>query len=61
MWEYGGDLTYDFAAAAVAWGLQLSEVKQLVKNSVLCSTMRGVDLVTALSDLMRQWDGLQAR
>ena len=28
----------------------------MVRNSVLCSTLRGVDLVGALSDLMRQWD-----
>ena len=28
MWEYGGDLTYDFAAATVAWGLKLSVHKQ---------------------------------
>jgi|EP01046_Picozoa_sp_COSAG06_P022504 hypothetical protein len=56
MWGYGGCLCYDFAAVAVAWGLGLSDVKQLVRNSILCSTLRGVDQVAALSDLMRQWD-----
>jgi hypothetical protein len=56
MWQYGGDLSYDFVAVAVAWGLKLSEVKQLVRNSLLCSTLRGVDLMAGLNDLMRQWD-----
>ena len=56
MWGYGGSICYDFAAAAVAWGLGLAEVKQLVRNSILCSTLQGVRKVAALADLMQQWN-----
>ena len=49
MWGYGGDLTYDFAAATAAWGLGLAEVKSLVRNSVTCSTLRGKDQAAALA------------
>ena len=61
MWGYGGDLTYDFAAATAAWGLSLAEVKSLVRNSVTCSTLRGKDQAAALAALMRQWDAWVAR
>ena len=61
MWGYGGDLTYDFAAASAAWDLGLAEVKSLVRNSVTCSTLRGKAQAEALAALMGQWDAWVAQ
>mmetsp|Transcript_55575 Transcript_55575/g.180283 ORF Transcript_55575/g.180283 Transcript_55575/m.180283 type:complete len:498 (-) Transcript_55575:82-1575(-) len=55
MWHYF-DVSYDFAAVAKAWNLSLIEVKALVRNSLLCSTLRGPQKEEALAAWEKAWD-----
>lgn len=55
MWHYS-DVSYDFAAVAKAWNLGLLELKALVRNSLVFSTLRGQQKEEALQAWQADWD-----
>jgi len=55
MWHYC-DVSYDFAAVAKAWNLQLVELKALARNSLAFSTLRGQQMDVAVKAWEVQWD-----
>jgi adenosine deaminase-related growth factor len=55
IFQYGGDLSYDFAAAAAAWRLRFAEIKQLVLNSLRCSALAPAEKAAALAALEVAW------
>eukprot|EP00405_Crypthecodinium_cohnii_P017636 CAMPEP_0206448034 /NCGR_PEP_ID=MMETSP0324_2-20121206/17194_1 /ASSEMBLY_ACC=CAM_ASM_000836 /TAXON_ID=2866 /ORGANISM="Crypthecodinium cohnii, Strain Seligo" /LENGTH=493 /DNA_ID=CAMNT_0053917025 /DNA_START=125 /DNA_END=1606 /DNA_ORIENTATION=+ len=60
MWHYS-DVSYDFTAIAKAWHLSLVELKALVWNSILCSTLRGSEEDEALAVLEKDWNSWIAK
>ena len=59
MYGYSG-MTYDYWAAVVAWGLTFRQLKNIVWNGIIYSSLRYAKKVKMLSELNAQWNTWRA-